>query len=254
MGFHWVTFFAQIVNLFVLVWLLKRFLYRPILSAIEKRQAYIEDKVRKADEAAKSAELQEAALHKKIAQWEKDKQKRLDALDEELVTYREKQTEGIQNQTEKMRERAQDALNRESASLRLEIRDIMAQNFVHLSRQVLKDLSGLSPIEQTITLFKEKIKKLTKTEIKNIQETLKKKKVINITASSPLSDKIQKDLNSFLRKQFGSSDVIYSVQSNLILGIEAIIGETVLEWNLKTYLDTFEGNLNAALAGLIIKE
>ena len=38
MGFDLVTFIAQIVNLFVLVWLLKRFLYRPILEVIEKRQ------------------------------------------------------------------------------------------------------------------------------------------------------------------------------------------------------------------------
>ena len=38
MGFDLVTFVAQIVNLFVLVWLLKRFLYRPILEVIEKRQ------------------------------------------------------------------------------------------------------------------------------------------------------------------------------------------------------------------------
>ena len=254
MGFNWVTFFAQIANLFVLVWLLKRFLYRPILSVIEKRQAYIEDKVKKADEAAASAQKQEAALHKKMLQWEKDKQKRLDSLDEELMTYREKQTELIHDQIEQMRNRSQEALNRETASLRLEIRDMMAQNFVHLSRQVLKDLSGLSPIEQAITLFQEKIKKLTKTELKNIQETLKKKKAIDIVSSGPLSDKVQKELNTFFKKQFGLSEITYSIQPDLILGIEAVIGETVLEWNLKTYLDTFEGNLNAALAGLIIKE
>ena len=254
MGFNWVTFFAQIVNLFALVWLLKRFLYRPILSAIEKRQAYIEDKVKKADEAAVSAQKQEIALHKKMAQWDKDKQKRLDSLDDELTAYREKQTELIHDQIEQMRIRSQEALNRETASLRLEIRDMMAQNFVHLSRQILKDLSGLSPIEQAITLFQEKIRKLSKTELKNIQETLKKKKVIDIVSSGPLSDKVQRELNSFLKKQFGSSEITYSVQPDLILGIEAVIGETVLEWNLKTYLDTFEGNLNAALAGLIIKE
>ena len=254
MGFNWVTFFAQIVNLFVLVWLLKRFLYHPILLAIEKRQAYIEDKVKKADEAAESAEKQEATLHKKIAQWERDKQKRLDKLDEELEIYREKQTEIIQDQIERLRERAQDALNRENASLRLEIRDMMAQNFAHLSRQILKDLSGLAPVEQTIALFQAKIKKLNKTELKNIQETLKKKKTIHIISSDTLPPSSVKALETFLKKEFGSSDIVYSVQPDLILGIEAVIGETVLEWNLKTYLDTFEGNLKAALAGLIIKE
>ncbi|MDY6407677.1 MAG: hypothetical protein SPL08_03120, partial [Pseudomonadota bacterium] len=95
MGFSWVTFFAQIINLFLLVWLLKRYLYHPILSAIEKRQAYIEDKVRKADEAVKSAQKQEEKLNRAVQQWEKDKQKRLDALDVELDTYRLEQKTAI---------------------------------------------------------------------------------------------------------------------------------------------------------------
>ena len=51
MGFSWTTFLAQIVNLFVLVWLLKRFLYQPIVDTIAKRQRYIEDKVKKAADA-----------------------------------------------------------------------------------------------------------------------------------------------------------------------------------------------------------
>ena len=50
MGFDLVTFIAQIVNLFVLVWLLKRFLYHPILEVIEKRQQEIRNKVQAAED------------------------------------------------------------------------------------------------------------------------------------------------------------------------------------------------------------
>ena len=64
MGINWVVFFAQIVNLFVLVWLLKKFLYRPIINAVEKRQAEIICKVNKAKE--------EYALDEKtIRNWQK---------------------------------------------------------------------------------------------------------------------------------------------------------------------------------------
>ena len=36
-----ITFVAQIVNLIVLIWLLKRFLYKPIIQAVDKRQSAI---------------------------------------------------------------------------------------------------------------------------------------------------------------------------------------------------------------------
>ena len=66
MGFDLVTFIAQIVNLFVLVWLLKRFLYRPILEVIEKRQQEIRNKL----QAAEDMRIESQKERKK---WEKEK-------------------------------------------------------------------------------------------------------------------------------------------------------------------------------------
>ena len=254
MGFSWVTFFAQIINLFLLVWLLKKFLYRPILAVIEKRQAYIEDKVRKADEAMKAAQKQEEKLNRAVRQWAAEKQKRLDALDAELDAYRRDHHQAIEREAKDMRQKMQDSLNRESASMQLEIRDMMAGNFVNLSQKVLTDLSRLAPMEQAVALFRQKVTGLGKTEIKAIREVLKKKKEVSISSSAELTAKEQKNLSQFLKDTFGECNISYHVDRALILGVEATIGETVLEWNLKSYLDHFEGNLNAALAGLIVKE
>jgi len=38
MLFDWFTFAAQLLNFIILVWLLKRFLYRPVLKAIDDRE------------------------------------------------------------------------------------------------------------------------------------------------------------------------------------------------------------------------
>ena len=93
MGFSWTTFLAQIVNLFVLVWLLKRFLYQPIVDTIAKRQKYIEDKVKKAADAVKAAEERENELMKAVENWKKTKQKRSDDLFSELKKIRSEQEE-----------------------------------------------------------------------------------------------------------------------------------------------------------------
>ena len=38
MPINWFTVVAQVINFLILVWLLKRFLYKPILHAIDERE------------------------------------------------------------------------------------------------------------------------------------------------------------------------------------------------------------------------
>ena len=45
----WFTFIAQVVNFLILMLLLKRFLYRPILSAIDAREQRIVAQIADAD-------------------------------------------------------------------------------------------------------------------------------------------------------------------------------------------------------------
>src|ERR1035441_4382574 len=52
----WFTIGAQALNFLILVWLLKHFLYKPILNAIDAREKRIAKEL--ADAAAKKAEAQ----------------------------------------------------------------------------------------------------------------------------------------------------------------------------------------------------
>jgi F-type H+-transporting ATPase subunit b len=45
----WFTVGAQVVNFLILVWLLKRFLYKPILHAIDEREQRIAKELADAD-------------------------------------------------------------------------------------------------------------------------------------------------------------------------------------------------------------
>ena len=55
----WFTVGAQALNFIILVWLLKRFLYKPILNAVDAREKRIAAELADAD--AKKAEAQKRA-------------------------------------------------------------------------------------------------------------------------------------------------------------------------------------------------
>ena len=88
MGFDLVTFIAQIVNLFVLVWLLKRFLYRPILEVIEKRQQEIRDKVQTAENMRLESEKERKKWEREKSAYEAEHQKELSQITQELEEKR----------------------------------------------------------------------------------------------------------------------------------------------------------------------
>ena len=60
MSIDWITVAAQIVNFLVLVWLLKRFLYRPILDGIDAREKEIAQRMGEAAQIRAAAETAEA--------------------------------------------------------------------------------------------------------------------------------------------------------------------------------------------------
>ena len=69
MSIDWITVLAQIANFLVLLWLLKRFLYRPILDGIDAREAEIARRMADAEQAqqhAKAAESQYIEQRAKI--------------------------------------------------------------------------------------------------------------------------------------------------------------------------------------------
>src|SRR3984885_2421104 len=82
MPIDWFTVIAQAVNFLILVWLLKRFLYRPILDAIDERKKGM------------ASQLAEAEARTAQAQKERDDfQHRNQAFDQERAALVKKATD-----------------------------------------------------------------------------------------------------------------------------------------------------------------
>ncbi len=67
MSIDWITVAAQIANFLVLIWLLKRFLYRPILDGIDARERQITERMAEASRIRDAAETAEANFQKETA-------------------------------------------------------------------------------------------------------------------------------------------------------------------------------------------
>ena len=91
----WFTVFAQAVNFLILVWLLKRFLYKPILHAIDEREKGI------------AAQLAEAEAKKAEAQKERDDfQHKNETFDKERAALLKKATDEANAERQRLLDQA----------------------------------------------------------------------------------------------------------------------------------------------------
>lgn len=257
MGINWVVFLAQIVNLFVLVWLLKKFLYMPIVNAVEKRQAEITNKVNRAKQEYDLAEAEHKQLSEKLKNFELNKKKKFDEASQEIEDFKGHQMDLIKDEVNQLRQKMQDNLDRQVQSAHTQIRDLFANNFIALSQKMMSELSGESAFSGSISLFKKQLKSLSKTDTKKIKTSYEKQNIISISSSETLSKKAQEDLAVFLSKTFDWTlplKMRFETNKELILGLEMSVGNHTAEWHLKAYLDEYQMKLNTSLSNIIVKE
>ena len=98
MSIDFFTLCAQIINLLILLFLLKKFLYLPILKVLEDRKKLLENEYKVAEIARKKAEVLEKNAQEKYSEIEHEKQKILaqshekaDALEQKLLAMAEQE-------------------------------------------------------------------------------------------------------------------------------------------------------------------
>lgn len=257
MGFDLITFLAQIVNLFVLVWLLKRFLYRPILAVIEKRQQEIRDKVQTAEDMRLQSEKERKKWEKEKATYEAEHQKELSQIAQELEEKRKEGLAEIKSSLQRQRLKMQNDLLAEMSALHTDIGHFIATDFLHLAGVALRELSDCCPLDQALNRFLKKITTLDKHALKIINIVIQKQNVIFINSSETLNKKQTQEIVQVLKKNFHLAPkckIKFNVVPELILGIEMRTGDISLDWNIKAYLDILNANLDATVANLIAEK
>ena len=106
MELNWTTFTLEAINFLVLVWILKRFLYKPVLAAITQRKAAIDKTLSDAQARQTDAQALEKQFQNRLADWEHEKEGLRTALLEEISQQRVQMMGALENSLAKERERA----------------------------------------------------------------------------------------------------------------------------------------------------
>lgn len=255
MGFDVVTFLAQIVNLFVLIWILKRFLYRPVLQIIDQRRQMIASTVKEAEEKLASAKQTEADLQKQKQTFETSYQQQLMQMDADIAQQKKLMTDQLMADVEDKKLHLQEALNRSFDNAEQAIQTMIAEEFMALTQKVLSEWTEQTSVDQMILLFEKKILSLSKKQRNHLQELFESLHTIQFISGEKLNKAQKEAVRHVLASQFEINPKLnlqFKVNSAVLLGFEMRMGDFILEWTLNAYLQEINERLKTNISGMIV--
>jgi len=238
---NWSTFALEIFNFLVLVWILKRFLYQPVLNVITRRRATIENQLAEARQLhAESDALKEQYEHR-LVDWEQERQKAMDKLRLELEENRLRQLENLKAELAQEEEKNQVARSRQDKQLIGEIEQRALQQGAEFASRLLTEAAGPELENRLFDLLLDGLSLMPADQISDLRNKWgESPEHILVTSAYPLTDEKQHQLEETLSKTTGlSASVLYEQDAKLLAGLNITIGAWVLQLNVRDELQGF---------------
>jgi F-type H+-transporting ATPase subunit b len=238
----WFTVGAQALNFLILVWLLKRFLYKPILNAIDLREKGIAAEL--ADAAAKKTEAQKEhdEFNHKNEEFDQQRAALSAKVAAEAKTERARLLAEAGNAADALRTKRADALRGDAHNLSQAISRRTQQEVFAIARKALADLATVSLEERLAEVFSRNVREMdgkAKETIGHALKTSSDPALVRSAFELPADQRaaIQNALNETFSAEVR---VRFETAPDLVGGIELSTNGQKVGWNIAAYLASME--------------
>lgn len=248
---NWFTVVAQIVNFLILVLLLRRFLYGPIIRIMDEREADITRRIEEAEEKKEKAENEETAYRDLKLELEEKREEMLARAEKEAQKWRSELRKKARKEIDSLQKEWKEALERERETFLQDFKVKAGEEIYLVLRRILKELSGRDLEEQMVGIFLERLRELPGKEKKEIASALNQageNREIQIASSRTLSQELQEQVTGEIKEIFDfGAKVSFRETPDLICGIELRSLGYKVAWNIDDYLETLVEDLSRLL-------
>jgi F-type H+-transporting ATPase subunit b len=238
----WFTVGAQALNFVVLVWLLKRFLYRPVLDAIAAREDRIAQQIADADATKRGAEEQREVLIQKHEAFDRERTALLEQAVQEAQAERERLVTAAREAADQLIAKRREALRSEAAQLHSTLADSARHEVFEITRRVLADLATASLEERLANVLIRRLRELDgpgKSKFAAAFSAPGASAVVHSAFELPDAQRLL--IQSAVRNCLDLDIAMQFVTApDLVNGIELIGAGQKLAWSIDQYLDALE--------------
>jgi F-type H+-transporting ATPase subunit b len=245
----WFTVGAQALNFIILVWLLKRFLYKPILNAVDAREKRIAAQLADADAKEAEAQKERDEFHHKNEEFEQQRAALLSKATEEAKAERQRLLDDARKAADALSAKRQETLRNDAQNLNQAIIRRTQQEVFAIARKALTDLATTSLEERMGEVFTRRLRMMDGKAKEGLAEALK-------TAAEPallrsafnLPAEQRATIQNALNETFSAEVRIrFETAPDLVGGIEFTTNGQKVAWSIADYLASLEKGVGELL-------
>lgn len=248
MKIDWFIFWAQIVNFLILLFLLRKFLYKPVIRMMKKREDDIANNIREAEVMKIEAEKEAGAFRLKNEDFEHTRNDMMKNVREEAEAQRKMLLEKARGEVSRQKSLWMESVIREQNKFMEDLRKRTSQQVLEIVRKVLNDLSERDLQQQAVITFARQLDRMNNEEKQNLQKAYNEingEKNIIISSAFHMNEQETRPIDNAIGKNLGETvKPMYVTSDDLVLGIEMRIGGWKYSWSVEHYLQVLEEDIN----------
>jgi len=238
----WFTVAAQALNFLILVWLMKRFLYKPILNAIDAREKLIIKELADADAKKAEAQKEHEEFQKKNQEFDQQRAALLTKATDEAKAERERLLDEARKAADALSAKRQESLSHDAQNLNQAISRLTQKEVFAITRKALTDLATTSLEERMGEVFDRRLRELDGKSKSVLGDALRKNSepaLIRSTFDLPAAQRaaIQNALNETFSAEI---HIRFETAPDLVSGIELTTNGQKVGWTIADYLASLE--------------
>lgn len=246
MQIDWITVAAQIVNFLILVYLLKRFLYHPVMNAMARREQRITDQLDQAKQREQQAQLQAQRYQELERALDQHRETVIAETRERAEKERKARLEEVREEREELRRQWRAQVQREKADFLRTLKGEVADAVSAIVRRVLGDLADAQLERHLVECFLSRLESMQEEERRRFREAPGPATIVTVFK---LGEEEQRRIASAVENTLGfEGDVRFQQSPELLFGVELRLAGHKLAWTAADYMGVLEQRMEKALA------
>ena len=241
MELDWTTSIFELINFLVLIWILNRFLYTPVMNVIAQRKTAIQQTQADAAQLRSDAEALRGQYENRLAEWEQERDKARAQLREDISAERNRLLDGLRTELDQEREKAAAVEQRRMKDFMQQAEAAAIAQGAAFASRLLSRLGAGELERRIIDLVIEDLPRLPQDKIQAIRSAPATTGLaMKISTAYPLDATQQKVLGDACRTLMGREPPCEFLEDrNLIAGVRISFGSWVLRASVQDELSFF---------------
>lgn len=252
MGIDWFTFVAQVVNFLILIGLLWHFAYKPIIRAMDEREASIRERLDEAEARRAEAEEKARRLDEKHEEFEAKREELLAKAREQAEARRKELIAEARQRVGQNEAEWRGTLERRKQDLADELQRRAGRHLVGAARRLLRDLADADLEAEIVEVFGKRLGDLDDDSAQALRKALGENDGrVSIVSAFELGDPLREQLRTRLADLVeGEAEPSFETETSLLCGIELRVGEQRVAWSARDYLAELQDRLETVISAV----